>query len=90
MGFLIGAIIAIMLLTALWRLLFKRFMSDYRLAFVSVFAAVVTSVVLYGFGGADGGEPEFASGVGPYGLAGLIVFGLLCIGVKRSRKDGNG
>ena len=79
-----------MLISSLWQLLMKRFFTDHKKAAASVGAAVVTATILYGFGSADGGEPDFTAGLVPYGIAGVIVFVLWCLGVGRSRKAQNG
>ena len=90
MGQIIGSVLAIMVLSAIWQLLFRRFLSDYAKAGASVVAAVVTATILYGFGSADGGSPNFTAGLLPYGIAGVIVFGLWSIGIARTRKATDG
>jgi hypothetical protein len=90
LAFLIGASLAIGLLSAIWHLLFKRFLSGYREAAVSVAASFITACILYAFGSADGGPVNLTAGVLPYGIASILVFCLRVIGIRNKQKQNNG
>lgn len=76
-GMMVGGILAVYLLSKLveW-LVVKRVMDDpVNGVIVSVIAAYILAVVIYGFGSADGGSWSF-KGVIPY-LPGAIIVGIL-------------
>lgn len=89
MGQLIGGVLAIFLLDALfdWAL-FKRVIEPgpVRIA-ASVSASVVLAIVLYGFGNANGGPWNPGSGIIAYPFGGVVVGAFRFFRLKKSYGD---
>lgn len=81
--FLIGAALAIVVLSALVSLLTRRFLEGTNYRAGTVIIAYVLSVILFAFGSADGGPINWTGGIVPYGIAALIVGAAWEFGARR-------
>jgi len=82
-GQLVGSVIAIGVLSALLRLILKRFLVGTQLVLVTVLSAVAIATFVYAFGAADGGEPKFGASLTQYGVGGVIVMIVWFLAQKR-------
>lgn len=75
-GALVGALVAMYLLSSLVGFIALRSAGAPRKQLISVLIAWAMATVLAGFGMADGGAPQFVPAAAQYGLAGLIVLAI--------------
>ncbi|MGB3469720.1 MAG: hypothetical protein WBA51_02735 [Erythrobacter sp.] len=86
-GQLVGSVIAIGVLSAILRLVLKRFLVSTQLVLATVLSAVAIATFLYAFGSADGGEPKFGESLTQYGIGGVVVIIVWLFAQKRGAKD---
>ncbi len=88
-GQLVGAVIAVGVMSALLRLILKRFLDGSQLVLATVLSAVAIATFLFAFGSANGGEPQFGASLTEYGVGGVIVMIVwLIFQNRRGRVDG--
>lgn len=74
--FLVGAVIGILILSTLVSFLVFRKVESPKKQVYSVIVAYLLSIVLAGYGSADGGQPQFLAATINYGIASVILLSI--------------
>ena len=85
-GQIVGSVIAIGVLSAILRLVLKRFLEGTQLILTTVLSAVAIGTFLYAFGSADGGAPNYGASLAQYGIGGVVVLIFWLFLQKRGEK----
>lgn len=86
MGYLLGALVILYLVSRLVLLAFKERKSSYRAVLVSDAIALATASFIAGYGNADDGAPNFAKAFVDYLVPALLIVMVDLFRVSRFRK----
>lgn len=87
LSFVIGATIAMALLTGLVSFFTRRFQDGTPYRLTTVGFAYAIAVVLFAFGSADRGPIDWTAGILPYGIGAIIVAVIWQIKAKPDQED---